>query len=93
MKPCSMLSSDASQLCHNIKHHCHYIRYHCRDEKNYYKQFYYLAGLAENCFYNTNVETITYKDRDLLWGTNDTYSWLGSKNGELITMIDRLELS
>lgn len=44
-------------------------------------------------FPNTNIATITYKSKDLLPGTNTPYSWLGSRNKKLITVIGRLDLS
>lgn len=53
----------------------------------------YLAELAENSLTIQIQQLSPNKGRDLLPGTNDTYSWLGSKDRKLITVIDRPELS
>lgn len=93
MKPCCLLSSDALQLHHNRKHHCPYFINTFRDEECLIINRSILGRRGRKQSDDTNAATITSRGKDLLPGTNDTYSWIGSKERRLITVIDRLKLS
>ena len=89
-----MLVSDVSQLRHTESITVlTFVITAFRDEKMYHgKQFCYLADGGRKQFYNINLATITYRGKDLFPGTKDTYSWLGSKDRKLITVLDGLKL-